>query len=232
MSEIIGGGVEDAGAVRSLDEAVRRAQDLLGVAPVRGHDARGQLGALPQILVIGLGRRDVEALVQPVLEAAQDLPLVFQGLAAVQMQLPRDEANDHRSRPLGAAPRLERARDLLDAIRLDQVSHFDVVEVLDADAALEALADLAGVVLEPLQRRDGPFVHLDAVADDADARGPRNHAAADVTSRDRAHFRDLEYLPDFRLPQHHFLLFGRQQARHRRAHFFDRLVEDPVCAYL
>src|SRR2546430_12050012 len=40
-----------------------------------------------------------------------------------------------------------------------------VVEVLNADAALEALANLAHVVLEALERPDPPFVHLDAVAD-------------------------------------------------------------------
>src|SRR5690349_23025646 len=86
----------------------------------------------------------------------------------------------------------ERPRDLLDAIRLDQVAHFDVVEVLDSHAALEALADLAHVVLEALQRRQRPVVHLDAVADHADAAGARNHAAAHEAAGDRSDLGNLE----------------------------------------
>src|SRR4249920_2642572 len=108
--------------------------------------------------------------------------------------------------PGGAAPRpsppqsrlsgAEGARDLLDAVRFDQVAHLDVVEVLDADAALEPLADLAHVVLEALQRRQRAVVHFHAVANDADAPGARDHAAAHETAGNRAKLRDLEDLAD------------------------------------
>ena len=37
---------------------------------------------------------------------------------------------------------------------LDEVALLEVLEVGQADAALEALADLTGVVLEPLERLD------------------------------------------------------------------------------
>ncbi len=63
----------------------------------------------------------------------------------------------------------KRARDLFLAVALDDVADLDVVEVLDADTALEAFADFLHVVLEATQRADGAVVDLDAVADDANA---------------------------------------------------------------
>src|SRR5689334_4542078 len=47
----------------------------------------------------------------------------------------------------GATSRSERTGDLLDGVRLDHVAFLDVVEALEADAALEALLHLARVVL-------------------------------------------------------------------------------------
>ena len=63
----------------------------------------------------------------------------------------------------------KRAREFLGAITLDDVADLDVVEILDTDAALEAFANLAHVVLEPLERRERAVEHLDAVANDAHA---------------------------------------------------------------
>src|SRR6478752_3082044 len=66
--------------------------------------------------------------------------------------------------PLSALRRrLERPRDFFRAVALDTVAHLDVVEVLDADTALEPFADLANVVLEPAQRGDGALEDLDRV---------------------------------------------------------------------
>src|SRR3954465_8409604 len=61
--------------------------------------------------------------------------------------------------------RIEGARHFLGAVALDDVAALDVVEVLDADAAFEAFAHLAHVVLEALERREGAVEHLDAIAD-------------------------------------------------------------------
>src|SRR2546422_10541073 len=109
ISEEARAGVHDAGAVGALHQPVRLPQDLLGVGPVGAHHSRRQLGALPQVLVVRLRRRDVEALVQPVFETLHDLPFVLQGLARGQVQLPRDEAHDHGSGSFGAAPEIGRA---------------------------------------------------------------------------------------------------------------------------
>src|SRR5216117_800873 len=67
--------------------------------------------------------------------------------------------------------------DLLRTVALDHVVDFDVVEVLDADAALEALAHFTRVVLEALERRNRALVHLDAIAHDAHPRLPIDDAA-------------------------------------------------------
>src|SRR5215472_5948364 len=85
--------------------------------------------------------------------------------------------------------RVQRAGHFLDAIRLDQVADFDVVEILDSDAALETFPHLAGIILEPLERCQRPVIHLDAIADDPDARGPRDDPAAHEAPRDRSDLR-------------------------------------------
>src|SRR5215212_4848434 len=95
--------------------------------------------------------------------------------------------------------RVEGARDLLGAVALDQVADLDVVEVLDADAALEALADLAHVVLEAPQRRDRAVVHLRPVADYADAPLAVDDPAPHRAARDDADLRHLERLAHLRL---------------------------------
>src|SRR6267143_2894607 len=110
--------------------------------------------------------------------------------------------------------------DLLDAIGLDQVTDLDVVEVLDADPALEALAHFADVVFEALERGQRPVVDLDPVADHAHAGGPRDDAAAHEAAGDGADFGDLEQLAHLRLAQDDFLALRGQQAFHGRLHLF------------
>ena len=48
----------------------------------------------------------------------------------------------------------ERRPDLLALVALDDVADLVAVEVVELDAALEAGADLVGVVLEALERRN------------------------------------------------------------------------------
>src|SRR5947208_6911090 len=87
--------VHDPGAVGGLHQLVRLPQHALGVPAVRRHDARRQLGALPQVMVGRLRGRDVEAVVETVLEALQDVALVLEGVTRREMQLPRHDADDH-----------------------------------------------------------------------------------------------------------------------------------------
>src|SRR5437764_9208054 len=109
----------------------------------------------------------------------------------------------------------QRARDLLNAIRLDQVAHLQVVEVLDADAALEPLAHFAHVVLEALERGQGAVVHLDTVAHHPHPPGAWNHARAYEAAGDRPHLRDLEDLTDYLFATAIFYPFGSVKPGHR-----------------
>src|SRR5690349_24061419 len=95
---------------------------------------------------------------------------------------------------LRAALRVQGAGDFLHAVGFDQVPDLYVVEVLDTDAALEALPHLAHVVLEALERRQRPVVHRDAVADHPHLPGARNDPVPHEGAGDGADLRDLEDL--------------------------------------
>src|SRR5260370_670997 len=136
------------------------------------------------------------------------------------------------STALRSAPGLERASDLLDPVGLEQVADLYIIEVLHPDAALEALTHFPDVLLEALERRQGPVVHLDAVADHAHPCRSGDHARAHEAAGDRAHLGDLEQLAHLRLAQHDVLLLQREQPFHRRLHLFYRLVDDAVGAAL
>src|SRR5450432_1948381 len=123
---------------------------------------------------------------------------------------------------------LEGACDLVGAVALDHIADLEVVEVLDADTALEAFTDLLHVILEATERSDRPSVHLDPIAYDANLAGAIDHAAANVASGNDADARHLEELAHFRLAQHDFLLVWTQQPFECGANLCHRLVDDPV----
>src|SRR6267154_1622793 len=65
------------------------------MAAIGRHHADRQLGALPQILMRRLRRGHVEAVVEAVLEALQDVAFVLERVARHQVQLPRPDPHDH-----------------------------------------------------------------------------------------------------------------------------------------
>src|SRR5260370_37189178 len=136
------------------------------------------------------------------------------------------------STALRRPPGLERASDLLDPVGLEQVADPYIIEVLDPHAALEDLTHFPDVLLEALERRQGPVVHLDAVADHAHPCRSGDHARAHEAAGDRAHLGDLEQLAHLRLAQHDLLLLRCEHPFHRRLHLFHRLVDDAVGADL
>src|SRR3982751_3210997 len=127
-----------------------------------------------------------------------------------------------------AGGRLEGARDLLGAIALDDVADLEVVEVLDADAALESFAHLAHVFLEATERRDGAVVDLHAITDDARTTLAVDDAAAHGAAGDRAEAGDLEHLAHHRLTGDDLTLFRAEEALERGADVVYRLVDDAV----
>src|SRR5215212_7036616 len=87
-------------------------------------------------------------------------------------------------------------RDLDYLVELQYVALLDVVEVLDADAALEALAHRADVVLEALERGHVPLVDNGPVTHNAHAVVAGDLPAGDVAARDRTCARHPEVLAD------------------------------------
>jgi hypothetical protein len=116
--------------------------------------------------------------------------------------------------------RLEGALHLVDPERFDPVTDLDVVEVLHADAALEALAHFLHVVLEALEARDAARIDQRPVANHAPG-GPDD--AGRTAAGDGADLADLEGLQHFGLPIR-FHLLRLEQAFERRPHVFHRLV--------
>src|SRR6185436_17037417 len=85
--------------------------------------------------------------------------------------------------PLPTPHSLRRLRDALHLEHFDHVANLDVVETLQAQAALEAGLDLGHVVLEALERGELAFPHHDVVAEQA---GLRVALAGDAAVGDHA----------------------------------------------
>src|SRR5689334_19845818 len=131
-------------------------------------------------------------------------------------------------RPRAFGGGLEGSLDLIHPERLDPVAHLEVVEVLDTDAALEALAHLAHVILEALEARQRAGVDGRAVAGDPRLAGALDGAASDDAAGDGADFADLEELQHLGLAQDDFLLLGLEQAFERVPDVLHRFVDDAV----
>src|ERR1700722_12744647 len=113
---------------------------------------------------------------------------------------------------------------------LDGVLDPDVV-VADADTALEALADLGRVVLEPAQRVDAEVVRdHHAVPDQPRLAVAGDRAGADDAAGHGANPRHLEQLADFGRAELGLLELGLEHALERGLDLLDRLVDDRVVA--
>src|SRR5258705_3013618 len=98
-------------------------------------------------------------------------------------------------------------RDSLLHEHLDEVADLDVVEPLEADAALEPGLDLADIVFEAAERSDLAFVHKDVVAEQARLRlaAARDAALGDQAAGDGAVLGHLERISDLGHAQPDFL---------------------------
>src|SRR5579863_1826093 len=113
---------------------------------------------------------------------------------------------------------------------LDRVADPDVV-VADADAALEALADLGRVVLEPAQRLHRQVVGDDHAVPDQPRLGVAvDRAGTDDAAGDVADPGHPEDLPDLRRAELHLFEHGLEHALERGLDLLDRLVDDRVVA--
>src|ERR687892_1365257 len=115
--------------------------------------------------------------------------------------------------------------------RLDDVVDLDVVERPEADTALEALADLGGVVLEPPQRLDREVVgDHHAIAHQAGPGVAPDEPVDDHAARDVAELRRPEHLADLRRAERDLLELGLEHALEGGLDLVDRLVDDRVVA--
>src|SRR4029450_11053925 len=103
--------------------------------------------------------------------------------------------------------------DLSPLLALAVVPFLDVLEVVQADAALVAGRDRAGVVLEAAQRPDPPVVDDPAVADQAGLGPAGDLARGDVRPGDHTDPRHPEGLPDLGGAELALLVLGGEQAR-------------------
>src|SRR5581483_2825924 len=122
----------------------------------------------------------------------------------------------------GAAPagpgRRRSLEGLLDLLRLEgleDVADLDVLIALEHEPALEALLDLAHVVLEAAERGDTAGPHDGAVAHEADLRPPRDLAVSDQAPGDDADAGGAEQLLHLGLAERLLDLLRCQHALHR-----------------
>src|SRR4030095_15006852 len=93
----------------------------------------------------------------------------------------------------------ERALDLRHPVGLEHVPGLHVLEVAQDDAAVEALADLLGVVLLAAQRSEGPVVDHLALAQQAHAAVAEDRAVRHVRAGDHADLARLEESTDLHM---------------------------------
>src|SRR2546430_8493290 len=114
-------------------------------------------------------------------------------------------------------------------VRLDDVADLDVVVVAERQAALEALADLGGVLLEPLERGDGDVLgHHRPVAQQPGLGVAPQETRPDDAAGDVADLGRTEHLPDLRGAQLGLLVLRLEHALEGRLDLFDGLVDDRV----
>src|ERR1019366_3416657 len=144
-------------------------------------------GPLVQVLRVDLRDRDVEPRPDSIAKLEHDAPLVLERARVRNVERETQDTDEH---PLRAA-RLELLLDLLDVVGLEHVLLLEVVEALEADAALHSFGNLARVVLEALEALDLAVPHDGAVAEQAHLAGPDDLSLGDVAAGD-GHALDLE----------------------------------------
>ena len=115
--------------------------------------------------------------------------------------------------------------DFFELVALDDVAFLVLVEIAQPNTALEALADLVDIFLEPLEGDHAAVVNRLLLADDAGAAALGDPAALDLGAGDHE-FGELEHLFDERGAQRGFAQLGIQHAGHGFLHLVHQLVND------
>jgi hypothetical protein len=115
------------------------------------HAGQRERGALPGILMVDLGHRDLKAAPELLLETLEGATLALQRPHIGQVDLHRPHRHPRRRHRLVDRAELERPGDLLGREGLDDVVRRHTPDAFDADATLEPLQHLAHIVLEALE---------------------------------------------------------------------------------
>ena len=96
MLQDVDGVVDEDGSEDALSFAQNALQGFLDVlfGVGEGHDADG--GRLPDVVEVEFSDGDVEFAAEASFEAAQDLPLVLEGVGVGELQIEEEEAYGHR----------------------------------------------------------------------------------------------------------------------------------------
>src|SRR3954470_1043537 len=128
----------------------------------------------------------------------------------------------------GARLTSQRLLDLFDLERFDDVADRDFVETFERDTAIEALFDVANVVLEALEAAHLALPEGCAFAQQADAASALDHTLDHHAASDRAGLAELEDLANLGFADVALDLGGLEQALHGRLHFIHHVVDDAV----
>lgn len=117
--------------------------DRLNDAAIVAHQRKTQLRRLPGILIVHFRQLYLESIGGAILELPQHAALLLKRMACREIQVDLANAYHHG---------LQRRFLFLDDIGFDDVAVFDIVEVLQAYAALVVVRHLANVILEAFER--------------------------------------------------------------------------------
>src|SRR5579862_3778486 len=144
---------------------------------------------LPHVVMVDLCDRRAHAALELRLCGPEKRPFLLQRVRLREVEFAGkdpDPAARHDRAGLGGRSFVERRPlDLARLEDLEDVAFLHVVETVEANAALEALRNLADVFLEALQIRDRRRVDHGPVADDADVRVPAHDTVGDHAAGDR-----------------------------------------------
>src|SRR5580658_10250757 len=98
---------------------------------------------------------------------------------------------------------------------LDHIANLDVAIIRDRDAALHAICNLFGIVLEAPQRSNFTFEHLHVIAQQAHFGVALDQTITHATAGHRPNFRDAEHVQHLSAALVVFLEGGFEQAAHR-----------------
>ena len=152
-------------------EAANAVENALDLALAACHEGQGDLRALTEVVKVALCDRHAVVPIAALDETFDHATLVLEASGGGKMKLEHGNCDDSghgltlaESWLQEGRAELERCRDFLLLVDFDEVAGLEILEAVQADAAVEAGSNFTGVVLETSQRGNLTLVHNDVVA--------------------------------------------------------------------